>query len=481
MDVFFNAMDEVFFSVDMLNGRVINVSPACEKLYGYKRSDFLSDHLFWFTLIHPDDRHIVEKEDEILKRGEQINNQYRIVRKDKAIRWIENKIIPTLDGNGRLLRVDGVTRDITENKAAEEKLKKSEANLRTIFDNTDSSYILFDAELKIVSFNALAQRYSEGQNNQTLVAGASIKSYFTAERWPFIQSTLDKVAKGELVHYEISFTKGDGTVRWNEVRWLNVKNTGSKNWGFILANKDITEAKIAELERERITADLIQHNKDLEQFTYIISHNLRAPVANILGLSDMLKEHELDVNAKLEVLDRVTQSIKNIDIVIRDLNNILQAREMVNEKKETIYFDELLETIKTSIQHIIATDRVKFKSDFKAVDQLFTIRSYLYSIFYNLSSNSIKYRRTGVDPIITIKSHRLKDKIELTFKDNGKGIDLHKNAEQLFGLYKRFDTSMEGKGIGLFMVKTQVEALGGTISIKSKLGEGTEFTIQLPV
>ena len=125
MAVFFNAMDEVFFSVDMVNGRVINVSPACEKLYGYKRSDFLSNHLFWFTLIHPDDRHILEKEDEVLQRGEQINNQYRIVRKDKAIRWIENKIIPTLDENGKLMRVDGVTRDITENKAAEEKLKKS--------------------------------------------------------------------------------------------------------------------------------------------------------------------------------------------------------------------------------------------------------------------------------------------------------------------------------------------------------------------
>jgi signal transduction histidine kinase len=153
---------------------------------------------------------------------------------------------------------------------------------------------------------------------------------------------------------------------------------------------------------------------------------------------------------------------------------------MVNEKKETVYFDDLLEAIKTSIQNIIVNEHVKFNCSFDNADSIFAIRSYLYSIFYNLISNSIKYRQTAVSPIISIQSRKLEDKIELRFKDNGKGIDLEKNSGQLFGLYKRFDTTMEGKGMGLFMVKTQVEALSGTIKIKSKLGEGTEFVIQLP-
>jgi signal transduction histidine kinase len=289
------------------------------------------------------------------------------------------------------------------------------------------------------------------------------------------------VAAGQNAKYELSYTKSDGSVQWNDIRWLYVKNSDNQNWGFILANKDITESKIAALEREKITADLIQHNQDLEQFTYIISHNLRAPVANILGLSDMLKDHELDLDAKMEVLDRVSMSTKNIDAVIQDLNHILQAREMVNEKKEIVYFNDILEAIKTSIHNIVMSEHVQFKCSFNEADSIFTIRSYIYSIFYNLTSNSIKYRQPGVNPKITIHSQLVNDKIELRFKDNGKGIDLDKNADQLFGLYKRFDTTMEGKGMGLFMVKTQVEALGGTIKIKSKLGEGTEFVILLPV
>ena len=481
LKVFFNAMDEVLFSVDMVNLIVIQISPACEKLYGFKQADFLADHMLWFKLIHPDDRHIIDPEDAILRRGEQVNNQYRIIRRDKTIRWVGNKIIPSLDDRGKLVRVDGITRDITEDKEAGEKLKKSEANLRTIFENTDTAYVLINTELIIISFNALAQKYSETQNKKSLEVNRSIKDFFSAERWPAIKKTLGRVVKGETVNYELSFTLANGTVQWFDIRWLNVKNSESQHVGFILANKEITDTKIAALERERITADLIQHNQDLEQFTYVISHNLRAPVANILGLSDMLKEHELDLTAKLEVLERVTQSVKNIDTVIKDLNHILQAREMVNEKKEIVYFGDLVEAIKGSIHHTIAGEIIQFSCHFDEVDSLFTIRSFIYSIFYNLVSNSIKYRQAGVDPVISIRSRQLKEKIELRFADNGKGIDLDKNAEHLFGLYRRFDTTMEGKGIGLFMVKTQVEALGGTIKVNSKLNEGTEFVIQIPV
>jgi len=601
---FFNAMDEVFFSVDRVNMKVIQISDGCEKLYGFKPADFLANSMLWFELVHPDDKHIAIAEDQILHRGDRVNSQYRVIRSDNTIRWIEKKVIPTLDEAGVLIRTDGIVWDITARKEAdeanrqneakfrqivetaqegiwtidenektnfvnkkmsdilgyapaemmgkelydfmdkegreyaiacmerrrngskenldiryktksgedlwanisanpivdpsgnykgalamvtditgrkmdEEALKKSEANLRTIFDNTDSSYILIDHDLKIISFNALAQKYSEEQNGKKLEINKHIKDYFSAERWPLIMETLEKAATGETVSYELSFSKPGGEVQWYHVRWLHVKNAENKSWGFILANKDITEAKIAALERERITADLIQHVKDLEQFTYIISHNLRAPVANIIGLSDMLREHELDEDVKQEVVERVSLSVKNIDTVIQDLNHILQARELVNEKKETVYFKDLVNAIKTSIYNTVVSEKVQFNCSFDEVDSLYTIRSYLYSIFYNLSSNSIKYRRADVPPVITIKSHKLKGKVELRFKDNGKGIDLDKNAAELFGLYKRFDTTMEGKGMGLFMVKTQVEALGGTIKIKSKLGEGTEFIIQL--
>ncbi|WP_179415988.1 ATP-binding protein [Mucilaginibacter sp. E4BP6] len=362
----------------------------------------------------------------------------------------------------------------------DEALKKSEANLRTIFDNTDSAYILFGTDLQILSFNLLAQQYSEENNKKSLAIGKYINEYFSAERWPQIMEMLKKLSKGETISYELSIAGNNGVTKWHQVRWLNVKNSGNKNWGFILENKDITEIKTATLERDRITNDLTQHNRDLEQFTYIISHNLRAPVANILGLTNILKDHGqgMDAETQQEVIDRIFTSTKNIDTTIKDLNQILQTRKPVGSKKEKIEFESMVDAVKTSLRNTIALEKVKIDCDFTSVASIFTTRSYLYSIFYNLTSNSIKYRKADVAPLISITSKKVDDKIELHFKDNGKGIDLDKNAEDVFGLYKRFDTSVEGKGMGLFMVKTQVSALGGSINVESKLGEGTEFILQ---
>ena len=110
---------------------------------------------------------------------------------------------------------------------------------------------------------------------------------------------------------------------------------------------------------------------------------------------------------------------------------------------------------------------------------MFSIKTYLHSIFYNLISNSLKYRQPDISPVIKISSQRLDGKIVLIFNDNGMDIDLKKNGHQVFGLYKRFHTeSAEGKGMGLYMVKTQVESIGGKISIESAVNKGTTFTIE---
>jgi len=373
----------------------------------------------------------------------------------------------------------GEVTNIKSYNPANEAFKKSEANLRTIIDTAETSYILFDAHLCILTFNFLAQKYSEEINRKTLVAGTHISEYFSVGRWTQVLKMLKKAAAGETVSYDLNYINHAGVSKWHHISWVKVVNNDNKDYGYFLSNKDITEAKNIAIEREKITADLMQHNNDLEQFTYIVSHNLRAPVANILGLTDILKNHdeELDKESKKQVVDRVYTSIKNIDTIIKDLNQILQARKTVEGRKENVDFETLLVAVKTSVRNNISDENIKFEFDFSAVDSMFTTRSYLYSIFYNLISNSIKYRRPEIQTIISIKSKKVSGQTELRFKDNGKGIDLDKNGQNIFGLYKRFDHSVEGKGMGLFIVRTQVNTLGGTIQVESKPGEGTEFIL----
>ena len=130
---------------------------------------------------------------------------------------------------------------------------------------------------------------------------------------------------------------------------------------------------------------------------------------------------------------------------------------------------------------MIIQNDVTITSNFDGGSYVYSIRSFIYSIFYNLILNSIKYRREDVSPVIELSATTHNDKVILSFKDNGKGIDLNRHGENLFGLYQRFDVSVEGSGLGLFMIKTQIEQLGGSINIESTVGVGTTFIIELSV
>jgi len=245
--------------------------------------------------------------------------------------------------------------------------------------------------------------------------------------------------------------------------------------------KRTAELAIANEERSKMVNELMLRNIDLEQFAYIISHNLRTPVANIIGASSALDDPDLSTDDKEILIGGIRVSVMRLDDVVRDLNHILQVKGDINETKETIIFSDLVDNIKLSIQHLIDKYEVDIKYDFSKANEFFTLKPYLYSIFYNLISNSVKYRRPDVPCTIEIKSSLVKKNMHIIFSDNGIGIDLKKNGGDIFGLYKRFHSNIEGKGMGLFMVKTQVETLGGKITVKSAENKGTEFKIEFEV
>ncbi|HEY4325954.1 MAG TPA: PAS domain S-box protein [Mucilaginibacter sp.] len=408
--------------------------------------------------------------------AKEFSMEYSCYSKKKKV-WFQIIVAPLADKTKKGAVVLHI--DITDRKKAEELMQQSEANMQTIFENTDVAYVLCNAEQKIVSFNSKADELSMLQFNKKLKVGNSAFGYFPKHKIPNLKEAIQKVENNEMISYETSYGLKNGSVKWYEVRWVGVANERKEHIGFILAFKDNTERKIAELEREKMNADLVQRNTDLEQFTYIVSHNFRAPVANILGLTNMLNNFDLDVNESQDVKSALTASINNLDQIIMDMNHILQVSSRVNDKTEVVSFKPLVKEINLSLSNLIQTENVTISFNFDAVSSFTTIKSYMHSIFYNLILNGIKYKRAGVNPVISITTRKSYDKLEIIFKDNGKGIE-EKNMKDLFGLYKRFDNSIEGKGLGLFMVKMQVENLGGKVSLQSKPGSGTTFKLEFP-
>jgi signal transduction histidine kinase len=166
-----------------------------------------------------------------------------------------------------------------------------------------------------------------------------------------------------------------------------------------------------------------------------------------------------------------------LDDVIKDLNKILDIKSGKHQKIEPVSLDKKLAEVKKMLSKQITANEAIIKEDFTGIVVFESISPFVGSIMYNLISNAIKYRRPDVVPIISIKSYDLGKFVKITFEDNGLGIDVKRFRSKLFNLYNRFHDHIEGKGVGLYLVKTQAELLGGSVMIKSKLQVGTKFTV----
>jgi signal transduction histidine kinase len=224
--------------------------------------------------------------------------------------------------------------------------------------------------------------------------------------------------------------------------------------------------------------ELIKHNNELQQFSYTVSHNLRGPVASLLGLVSVAKTSEPDLMANPLFL-HITKSAKSLDATIKDLGRIVDIRNSIYKIRQKIEFDQLLQEVIEPMLRDVEEKGIEVVSDFKA-SAIYTVKPMLTSILYNLVSNGIKYISPERKPTIHISTFEDEETVTLKVKDNGLGIDLKNQADNLFKLYKRFHFHTEGKGIGLYLVKMQVESLGGKITAISEVNSFMEFTIVLP-
>jgi signal transduction histidine kinase len=243
--------------------------------------------------------------------------------------------------------------------------------------------------------------------------------------------------------------------------------------------KQQVEDRTKELSHTNV--ELARQNNQLEQFSYIIAHNLRGGVARILGLANLIKGKPFNPAQDQQVVDLIHSSVVELDTTIYDLNGILEIKKGIHSSYEVINFNECFSKIKNILQDKVRESNATLDSDFSGALTCYAIPSYIESILYNLTSNGIKYRAKDRPPKITLKTLKEKDQLILIVSDNGIGMDLSNLKEKVFTLYQRFHHHVEGKGLGLFLVKTQVEALNGTIDIESKVNEGTTFTIRFPL
>jgi two-component system, sporulation sensor kinase E len=205
--------------------------------------------------------------------------------------------------------------DVTERRKAEEILKRSEANLKTIMDTTDTAYALFDKGLNVMVFNQMAVRFMNSQYNYTPMKGDKLVDYFPKERFPQFKDYAAEVLKGKNISYEINYPQPDGSNCWFYVRLFPITNDKKEIFGLMLALSDISERKNAE-ENLKAAYELVQeHINSIKDMAWKQSHLIRSPVANLIGLVALLKEDPTNS----ELMNFISNELERLDSVIIDL------------------------------------------------------------------------------------------------------------------------------------------------------------------
>jgi PAS domain S-box-containing protein len=283
------------------------------------------------------------------------------------------------------------------------------------------------------------------------------------------------VIKGKLlINHENRYVTKSGEIVW--LSWTSIPDDKS---GCIFAiAKVITEQKKQEEQKNELLENIFNINKQLEQFTRVASHDLRSPVNNILSIFDLLDVSNITDNDTVELIGLLKSTTHQLHQTLESyISELIKKDGDLKQLKEDLDLElEFREVIK-SIDSLIKKSKAQIITDFSDFKIIKFNKVYLDSVLLNLITNTIKYASPNREPIIHVKTKIKSGKHQLMITDNGLGFDLKKVKDKIFGLNQTFHNNIDSKGVGLYLVKNHILAMGGEIEVSSKVDKGTTFTI----
>lgn len=449
-------------------------------VFGYKKEEVGKTSKWWFERIHPEDslKMSVKLYSFLEQKTEKWQDEYRFQCADGSYKYVFDRGFLVKDKDGKPIRMIGAIQDVTKQKEEEQRLRL----LETVITQTKDAVMITDIDtsqnvIPNIIFVNSAFTDMTGYKAEEVIGKSPIM--FIGPKSDILE--FDKL-KTAIQDYKECFVetinyKKNGEEFWNNFSMIPVTDKDGEHSHWISIQRDVTEEKNKEKEREQLIRELTQNNKDLKQFSYITSHNLRAPLSNLTGLLNLVEDMDIEDPELKEIISGFTKSTHLLNETINDLVKVVIIKDNPSIHKEKVLIKEIFENVFNQLSFLIGLHKPILKIDLEEVSILNINKSYLESIFLNLLTNAIKYRSENRQLKVNISSKVEDDNLVLTFKDNGVGIDLVRNRDKIFGLYQRFHNHPDSKGLGLYLVKSQVEAMGGTINVESTVGKGTTFTI----
>jgi PAS domain S-box-containing protein len=444
-----------------------------EKVLGYKTKELeFSDT--WNEIVHPDDKKEVLKHwsNFLLRNSEKSEAiEFRIRRKTGEYEWVVNRhTIIEKNKNGAPSQVLLNVTIITERRNAEEALRESQARLTTLIENTSDIIWSVDRDLFFTTMNSAFKKLFKSNYKKVINVGDSLIQSLPDDIKDEWLSLHNKALAGNVFSTEFNLVSKSKNLSY-EISYNPIYSDENKISGVSVFARDITRRKIAE-------NDIIRTNFELDSFVYRASHDLRAPLRSVLGLTSLAKTEE-DISQRNNFLTLIDKSVNKLDTFISDLTNF-SRNSRLEVTSEKIDFNMILHECIENLKYMDHAENIDIRIKLEENVDFYSDATRISIIMQNLISNSIKYRNTKINDSFVLIGIKLNaDQGIIMVKDNGKGIK-DEYLDKIFNMFFRASQDSYGSGLGLYITKQVVEKLNGSVSVDSQLGQGTEFMITLP-
>ncbi len=486
------ALDEhAIVAITDQQGKITYVNDKFCAISQFSREELIGhDHRVINSGFHP--KQFIRSIWQTIGNGKVWKGEIKNKAKDGTFYWVDTTIVPYLGENGKPQQYIAIRADITARKRADEETARVLRELNDVKAALDEHAIvaITDQRGRITYVNekfCAISKYTRdellGQDHRIINSG-----YHSTE---FIRNLWQTIGHGRVWKGEIKNRAKDGSYYWVDTTIVPYLGENGKPEQYIAIRADITERKEAEEALQRAQSDLQKHAGTLEQrsftlretigeleaFSYSVSHDMRAPLRAMQSFSKLLDRDcgpQVGTKGK-EYIRRINAGAARMDALIQDVLTYSRVAR-TDLPLQPVDVKKLLEEIIESYPsfHEPAA-KIEIVGEFPSV---MSIPAVLTQCISNLMGNGIKFVSAGVTPYLRIWAEPQGAKVRLCFQDNGLGIE-PEAQERIFGIFERVNKEYEGTGIGLSIVKKGMERTGGSVSVESKLGQGSTFRLEM--
>lgn len=451
-------------------------------MLGYKPQEFTPTFQLFLSMVHPDDRHLLANPPlSITPANNERESDFRMIRADKEIIWVYEKIIYDFDDEGRPVERSGITQDITERKIREAKLKESENRYKNLVENVPVGIINFDTKGNIIFLNSKIQEIAaspseEATKSINMLTDPVLLEYGISELYR------ECIEQRELITAEKEICTHWGKSITMRIQAAPIKDESDNVQSVIAIYEDFTERKklVAELQAAKEKAD--ESNKAKSQFLANMSHEIRTPMNGIMGMTNLLLLSKLteEQTEMAEIIKFSSNSLLNIINDILDLSKINAGK--VELTSEVVNFYDLIHSRKKFYKALAQHNGLDFELKIGAdlPKEVIVDKIKLAQIGNNLVGNAVKFTEKGKITTSIEKVASIGNKVLLKHSVSDTGIGIKEDdIPKLFNYFTQLDDFLtkrfQGTGLGLAISKSLVELMGGEIWVESQYGKGSTF------